>query len=62
MSVTETRAFSLHRLRQRLSDKLKIDKYQKAFDANFDSFHGKVVLDVECGSGLLSMMAVKVKV
>lgn len=62
MSVTETRTFGLHRLRQRLSDKLKIDKYQKAFDANYDSFYGKVVLEVDCGSGLLSMMAVKVKV
>ena len=57
----ETKYGGLQRLRQRLSDKLKIEKYKEAFDANSDFFSGSVVLDVGCGEGLLSMMAVKVR-
>ena len=43
-----------------LSDEAKTGKYIEAFGMNFESFEGKVVLNVGCGHGLLSMLAAKV--
>ena len=43
-----------------LSEEAKIKKFMEAFEMNLESFEGKVVLNVGCGHGLLSMLAAKV--
>ena len=43
-----------------LSDESKMKKFIEAFEMNLESFEGKVVLNVGCGHGLLSMLAAKV--
>ena len=43
-----------------LSDEAKIGKYIEAIEMNLKSFEGKIVLNVGCGHGLLSMLAAKV--
>ena len=43
-----------------LSDEAKIEKFMEAFEMNLEFFEGKVVLNVGCGHGLLSMLAAKV--
>ena len=43
-----------------LSDEAKIEKFMEAFEMNLEAFEGKVVLNVGCGHGLLSMLAAKV--
>lgn len=45
--------FDIHR--EMLSDTSRMEAYQRAINSNF--FKGKVVLDVGCGTGILSMMA-----
>ena len=52
---------ALDDLQMNLSDEAKIEKYIKAFEMNQEFFEGKVVLNVGCGHGLLSMLAAKVK-
>ena len=43
-----------------LSDEAKIEKFIEAFEMNQEFFEGKIVLNVGCGHGLLSMLAAKV--
>ena len=43
-----------------LSDEAKIGKFIEAFEMNQEFFEGKIVLNVGCGHGLLSMLAAKV--
>ena len=52
---------ALEKLQMNLSDEAKIEKYIEAFEMNPEYFEGKVVLNVGCGHGLLSMLAAKVK-
>jgi len=42
-----------------LQDKVRTEAYQKAILSNPDTFANKIVLDVGCGSGILSMFAAK---
>ena len=51
----------MEKLQMNLSDEAKIEKYIEAFEMNPEYFEGKVVLNVGCGHGLLSMLAAKVK-
>ena len=48
-------------LEGKLSDESKMKKFMEAFEMNSESFEGKVVLNVGCGHGLLSMLAAKVR-
>ena len=45
---------------ENLSDEAKIEKFMEAFEMNHGFFEGKIVLNVGCGHGLLSMLAAKV--
>jgi len=47
--------YSIHE--EMLKDKVRTGKYQQAILHNRDLFEGKVVLDVGCGTGILSMFA-----
>ena len=46
--------------RRALSDEAKIEKFIEAFEMNLEFFEGKIVLNVGCGNGLLSLLAAKV--
>ena len=59
MSSIESNELSA--LRGSLSHQKKVEKYQEAFTMNQEFFHGKVVLNVGCGTGLLSMLAASVR-
>lgn len=59
-SDDETRSY-LNSIKQSLSHRDKIEKFIEAFAMNQDFFTGKVVLNVGCGSGLLSMLAAKTR-
>ena len=50
----------LAHLETSLSDEAKIKKFIEALELNRELFEGKVVLNVGCGHGLLSMLAAKV--
>ncbi|XP_071455178.1 protein arginine N-methyltransferase 3 isoform X2 [Hetaerina americana] len=57
-SYFETYAhFGIHH--EMLSDKSRTEAYQAAFEQNKDAVNGKVVLDVGCGTGILSLFASK---
>ena len=56
----ESESSDLALVDENLSDEAKIGKYIEAFEMNLQSFEGKVVLNVGCGHGLLSMLAAKV--
>ena len=43
-----------------LADEAKMGKFIEAFEMNLELFEGKIVLNVGCGHGLLSMLAAKV--
>ncbi|XP_046395851.1 protein arginine N-methyltransferase 1 [Ischnura elegans] len=49
--------FGIHH--EMLSDKSRTEAYQAAFYQNKDAVNGKVVLDVGCGTGILSLFASK---
>lgn len=40
-----------------LQDKVRTDAYRDTITKNSDAFRGKIVLDVGCGTGILSMLA-----
>ena len=42
-----------------LKDKVRTDAYKKAIDLNKDHFKGKVVIDIGCGTGVLSIFAAR---
>jgi histone-arginine methyltransferase CARM1 len=42
-----------------LQDYIRTSTYQRAILQNADDFNGRVVLDVGCGSGILSFFAVQ---
>lgn len=42
-----------------LKDKVRTDAYKKAIDLNRDYFKGKVVMDIGCGTGVLSIFAAR---
>lgn len=42
-----------------IKDFTRTDAYRKAIEYNNEVFEGKVVLDVGCGSGILSIFAAK---
>ena len=44
-----------------LKDQVRTRTYQNAILQNPDLFRGKVVLDVGCGTGILSLFAAKVR-
>ncbi|KAI9912700.1 hypothetical protein PsorP6_005359 [Peronosclerospora sorghi] len=46
---------SIHR--EMITDRVRTDGYRNAILNNREMFHGKVVLDVGCGTGILSMFA-----
>ncbi|XP_786231.3 protein arginine N-methyltransferase 2 [Strongylocentrotus purpuratus] len=53
-------SYSTLKLQQEmLSDKARNEAYQVAIERNKEAMKGKVVLDVGCGTGILSMMCVK---
>ena len=56
----ESSSSNLAFLTDNLSDEAKIEKFMEAFELNLKFFDGKVVLNVGCGHGLLSMLAAKV--
>eukprot|EP00118_Oscarella_pearsei_P015305 m.137231 g.137231 ORF g.137231 m.137231 type:complete len:511 (+) comp38216_c0_seq2:22-1554(+) len=47
--------FGIHR--EMLQDKVRTDAYRDFMMSNKALFHGKIVLDVGCGTGILSMIA-----
>lgn len=42
-----------------IKDKIRTEAYRNFIIANSELFHNKVVLDVGCGSGILSMFCAK---
>ena len=42
-----------------LRDKVRTESYKSAIEANPDAFRGKIVLDVGCGTGILSIFAAR---
>ena len=42
-----------------LRDRVRTESYRTAIENNPDAFRGKVVLDVGCGTGILSIFAAK---
>eukprot|EP00808_Paulinella_micropora_P011783 g6190.t1 len=49
--------FGIHE--EMLKDEVRMDRYRRAITHNRHLFKGKVVLDVGCGTGILSMFAAK---
>ena len=45
---------------QAIPQRKSLQKFMEAFEMNLEAFEGKVVLNVGCGHGLLSMLAAKV--
>lgn len=49
--------FHIHE--EMLKDRIRTDAYKNAILNNKDAFKGKVVLDIGCGTGVLSIFAAK---
>lgn len=50
-------SFYIHE--EMLKDRIRTESYQKAIELNKESFKDKVVLDIGCGTGVLSIFAAK---
>jgi ribosomal protein L11 methylase PrmA len=42
-----------------IKDKVRTEAYQRAIEGNKNCFKGKVVLDIGCGTGILSLFAAR---
>lgn len=42
-----------------IKDKVRTESYQKAIEGNPEAFKDKVVLDIGCGTGILSLFAAR---
>ena len=42
-----------------IKDKIRTESYKNAIDYNADVFKDKIVLDIGCGTGILSIFAAK---
>lgn len=49
--------FNIHE--EMIKDKVRTDTYQKAIEGNRAAFKDKVVLDIGCGTGILSLFAAR---
>ncbi|CAF3220349.1 unnamed protein product [Rotaria sp. Silwood2] len=49
--------YDIHK--EMLHDKIRIESYLKSIKENVDVFHNKIVLDVGCGTDILSMACIK---
>ena len=53
-------SYSSHHIHQEmLSDRHRTLTYQRAIEGNPEDFKGKVVLDIGCGTGILSIFAAR---
>lgn len=49
--------FNIHE--EMIKDKVRTEAYQRAIEGNKNCFKGKVVLDIGCGTGILSLFAAR---
>lgn len=47
----------LHSHKVMIQDKVRVEAYKNAIELNKESFKDKLVLDIGCGTGILSIIA-----